>query len=307
MSLRLALRSPARVFTGTALALLLAGYTLGGCGQTVELGVDDPLTTGGGAVGGAVQLAGSANLAGEVTGQGGSVSCVATKCRDQEYECGNCTDDDQDGLIDARDPDCLGPCDDDESGLSTGMEGNNGAACRQDCYFDGDAGPGNDHCQWSHVCDPRSVAPDYPPSGEMRCEYDAAAQIGASDCTTLLSAQPASCLDNCLPLVPNGCDCFGCCELADGKYHFVGKGRGELGCQRDALDDAEACPLCTQVDSCLNPCDECETCVGKLPDPGCSEGSGCPAGQAACDGSSEPCDFAEYCVTGCCVRAPEPI
>jgi hypothetical protein len=127
------------------------------------------------------------------------------------------------------------------------------------------------------------------------------------DCQGMQDAQEPACLDTCFPLVPNGCDCFGCCELTDGLYHFVGKGRGELGCQLGQEGDLDACPLCEPVQSCLNPCDDCEACVGKPPRLGCGPGGACPPGQAACSGSNEPCDFGEYCVTGCCVRAPEPI
>lgn len=282
---------------------------LGGCGQTVEVGIDDALATAGtGATGGGggPPIAGSAAMAGEAIGHGGATGCVAIKCRDKTYNCGNCVDDDQDGAIDALDPECLGPCDDDEEGLSTGMEVGAATACRQDCYFDGDAGPGNDQCSWSHACDELSVAPDYPPSGQMRCEYDPSTQVMGLDCAAMLAGQQG-CRDNCLPLAPNGCDCFGCCQLPDGQYHFVGKGRGDLGCQLDALDDLVSCPLCTPVDTCLNPCEDCEACVGKLPRLGCTLGDACPPGQAACVDNSEPCDFGEYCVTGCCVRAPEPI
>lgn len=223
-------------------------------------------------------------------------------CRGQVYDCGNCKDDDEDGEVDALDSGCLGPCDNDELGLSTGLS-NTGAACRQDCYFDGDAGPGNDKCEWSHQCDVRSVAPDYPPSGEARCAYEGGTAMGV-DCERLSMAQDPACLDNCLPLVPNGCDCFGCCELpaGSGEYRYIGAGRGTLGCQLDKLDDAKACPPCTQVASCVNDCQPCEACVGRPPEPSCQSAL-CDAGQKSCSAGS-PCDDGDYCVTGCCVRAP---
>jgi hypothetical protein len=281
---------------------------LAGCGQTVEVGVDYELTNGASAgAGGALQVAGSPSSDGGVAGsQDGAPPCVETECRGQLLQCGNCTDDDSDGVIDAFDPDCLGPCDDDENGLSSGMVAMQTATCKQDCYFDGNSGVGNDQCQWSHKCDPESVAPDYPPSGEARCEYDPTGQGSGLDCETWNNEQASVCLDTCLPLVPNGCDCFGCCELSDGKTHFIGKGRGALGCQRDAIDDPVTCPPCTQVESCLNPCEDCEVCVGRPLPAGCSGGNVCPPGQAACT-TDAPCDFQEYCVTGCCVRPPEPV
>lgn len=289
---------------------LLALSFADGCGQTVEVGLDDALTVGGSASGnagaGGLQLggfAGGSSTSGS-SAQGGDAPCQTTLCRGKMYQCGNCSDDDDDGLIDARDPDCLGPCDDDELGLSTGLAGSQAAACRQDCYFDGDNGAGNDKCEWSHACDILSVAPDYPPSGEARCKYGAAMGV---DCAGRAATQEPACIDTCLPLVPNGCDCFGCCELpgGSGNYHFIGGGRGAEGCQRETLNDALLCPPCTPVPSCFNDCGECETCVGKLPESTCNPDSACPNGARACSPEA-PCDYGNYCVTGCCVKAPEP-
>lgn len=296
-----------------AVTLFLAFAFLGGCGQTVEVGNDDPLTSGGSVSGassagtGGLELGGvsSSGTAGDQANGGSAEACVVTLCRGKPYQCGNCMDDDGDGLVDALDPDCLGPCDDDELGLSTGLGTVQSAACRQDCYFDGDAGPGNDKCEWSHACDPLSVAPDYPPSGESRCRFGSSMGV---DCAAAEAAQPQACLDSCLPVVPNGCDCFGCCELpgGSGNYHYIGVGRGAAGCQRDTLNDAKACPPCTPVPSCFNDCAKCETCVDRAPDPSCSPSGACPAGGRPC-GAEAPCDTGDYCVTGCCVRAPEPI
>jgi hypothetical protein len=280
---RLGTRASPLVVALLGAATLLGPQALVGCGETVEVGLDDALTSGGSAGSGGTFALGGLGAEGGVPGEsGGAAPCQKVECRGKTYECGNCQDDDEDGLIDALDPDCLGPCDDDEAGLSTGLSPSQSAACRQDCYFDGDSGVGNDMCDWNHRCDPLSVAPDYPPSGEARCEYDPQASSMNLDCEGMLAQQPQPCLDNCLPLVPNGCDCFGCCELPDGKAHFIGHGRGDMGCQLDALDDETTCPLCTIVESCFNPC------------------------QAACT-SDAVCELRDYCVTGCCVRAPEPI
>jgi len=288
-----------------ALALVAPFVQLiGGCGQTVEVGLDDALSAAGMGAAGASPLGGSSNGGG--AGQAGASPCEPTLCRGRKYQCGNCIDDDDDGQLDALDLDCLGPCDNDESALSTGLATTQTGACKQDCYFDGDNGPGNDKCEWSHRCDVLSVAPDYPPSGEMRCEYDPTGMPMGVDCASLAAGQPQACLDACLPVVPNGCDCFGCCEIpgASGEFHFVGLVGGD--CRLDSIEDAESCPPCTPVKGCMNECDDCEVCVGRPKPAGCEPGSGCPPGQAACDMSNEPCDFNEYCVTGCCVRAPEP-
>lgn len=219
------------------------------------------------------------------------------------YACGDCADNDEDGQVDALDAGCLGPCDDDdEAGLRTGLS-SSGPACRQDCYFDGDAGPGNDKCSWSHQCDPLSVAPSYPPSGDARCAYEPSPS--GLDCAQLSQEQPAGCEEACLPLVPNGCDCFGCCELParSGEYRHVGAGRGSRSCSLDSLDDVEVCPPCTPVRGCFNDCQPCEACVGSGPDPSCGVGSSCEPGQDAC-GPGASCAFGFYCVTGCCARVP---
>ena len=49
---------------------------------------------------------------------------------------------------------------------------------------------------------------------------------------------PPACLDFCAPLVPNGCDCFGCCEV-QGEFIYLGS---SPDCSMDNLD---ACNNCT--------------------------------------------------------------
>jgi hypothetical protein len=300
------------------IAGLLGLVLVGACGQTVEVGLDDASLTGAGGlagvgaggsagVGGGLQLGGS-GIAG--TGnEAGAPGCVITTCRGQVYECGDCMDNaDGDGLIDSLDPDCFGPCDNDESGLGTGLSTSQAAACRQDCYFDGNNGAGNDKCEWSHACDPLSLPPDYPPSREARCRYTGGGITMGVDCEGLKTSQEPACVEACKPLVPNGCDCFGCCELqrGSGQYRYIGKGGGEQGCQRDKLDDFVSCPPCTPVGSCFNSCERCETCVsGVTSDPTCEPEAACPAGQKIC-GPDNTCGFGDYCVTGCCVPPPAP-
>lgn len=295
------------MFQTSLLALLWSAVSaVGGCGRDIEVGFDDELAAGGAlAVGGAP--GGTSGEVGAGGSSGGEAPCAQTLCRGKLYQCGNCKDDDADGAGDALDVDCLGPCDDDESGLSTGLTAVTGAPCRHDCYFDGDSGQGNDKCEWSHACDPLSVAPDYPPSGDSRCAFAAEATPSGVDCAARQDQQAESCLDVCLPLVPNGCDCFGCCELPgrSGNFYFVA-GTGDEGCDLDSLGDLSRCPPCTRVDSCFNRCEECESCVGAAPAASCGAPGACPAGSRACDAEA-PCDFGDYCVTGCCVRAPEPI
>lgn len=233
--------------------------------------------------------------------------CVVVSCRGNTPAlCGNCLDDDGDGWVDASDPECLGPCDDSESELYSGAEAMVTGSCRTDCYFDGNAGSGDDGCNWSYRCDPGSLAPDYPPTGSAMCEYDPA--LAACDPS---SRELAACQAACLPLTPNGCDCFGCCELPGGSGNFIwlgSPGVESAHCELAASTDADTCRPCTPEPSCLNTCDECELCIGKseLPAP-CSGAGGpaCPAGVRSCEPrTGAGCGALEYCITGCCVPLP---
>ena len=292
-----------------SLAAVLAAATLlaGGCGEDVEIGAN--LTEAAGGVG----LAGAA----------GAGPCVRAECLGKTYQCGDCLDNDDDGLADSRDPECLGACDNTEDSFYGGIPGQNAAPCKQDCYFDHDTGSGNDDCYWSHECDPESRPPDYPPSGEENCTYDPDAGIPGTDlsCEQLEETQSAECEAFCLPVTPNGCDCFGCCELpaGSGSYAWLGSTLGGVGsCDRDGLEDPERCKPCTPVDSCFNRCERCEVCVDKpsLPSDCLPSGAG---GAGGADGSSaqcaigiRPCGQAgqddcsgdEYCISGCCVALP---
>ncbi|HYP74726.1 MAG TPA: hypothetical protein VER12_02150 [Polyangiaceae bacterium] len=234
-------------------------------------------------------------------------------CQGKRYRCGDCIDNDGDQLADADDPECTGPCDDTEDSYYGGIPGGNNAPCRQDCYFDPDTGSGNDDCYWSHECDPLSLAPDYPPSGDARCAYQANATIPGSNstCSGLIATQSSVCHDTCLPITPNGCDCFGCCELPAASNHFVwiGSAAQNVGtCDTAHVNDPTACRPCTQVPSCLNPCDACEVCVGRTApsaDCGSTDPGRCPPFVDACGQPGEPgCGPGFYCITGCCAASP---
>jgi hypothetical protein len=230
-----------------------------------------------------------------MAGSAGEATCDDSPCNGKVYECGNCDDDDGDGRIDAEDPECTGPCDNVESSLSVGLPGESSVACQQDCYFDSGNGAGAGDCRFSQRCDPLAIAPDYPPTGESDCAYDESAKIpGTSEtCSDLRAAQPAGCLETCGPLTPNGCDCFGCCELPAGGGAYVW---------------LETSLPCTPVEICLNHCDPCEVCVGRpepLPSCGDTGGSACSTAYRPCGGADEErCLAGAYCITGCCI--PEP-
>jgi hypothetical protein len=291
---------------------LLVGAVVGSaaCSDDVEIGENSqlPAATGGSAgSGGAVGSGGSS----------GSLQCIQRNCGSRLLACGDCDDNDKDGLIDAADSECLGACDDTEDSFNGGMVGNN-TPCRLDCYFDSDSGSGNDGCYWSHRCDSLSLAPDFPPSADSRCAYDAGEMIpGApASCDDLESSQSEMCREICGPLTPNGCDCFGCCEVPSGSQRFVWIGstdNGVASCDRAHVDDPTKCRPCTPVMGCFNPCDQCEVCVGhSANDPSsCSAVDSGPAprqcapGVQACGREGQPlCGPNQYCVTGCCITVP---
>jgi hypothetical protein len=233
--------------------------------------------------------------------------CTPVACGGAPRACGDCDDNDGDSWIDASDPDCLGPCDDSEEELFNGTAITVGGSCRADCYFafDGNSGSGDDGCGWSYRCDPGSVAPSFSPTERDMCGHEPTLDL----CDTGGAAFVA-CQQNCLPLTPNGCDCFGCCELPAGSGSFIwlGSGLDRGDCELSTSADPTLCRPCTPVSECQNPCEECELCVGKSELPAECAGSGgpvCPENVRACDPrTSAGCSELEYCITGCCVPVP---
>ena len=263
---------------------------------------------------------------GAVVLDGGSV-CVPATCQGVINKCGNCLDDDGDGFVDADDPDCLGACDNNESGLYHEIAGGDTPNCKLDCYYDKDQGSGNDGCSFDARCDmesPDNLCPYVsPPPRPARCD----------------ESQSDACLDFCQPLTPNGCDCFGCC-LIGGNTVFVGTLDNVTGTHTCTLEraldgDLEACHLCTQQTDCFNSCERCEVCLGKTvndlpadcfppppvdmgtpPDAGSSDGGPrdagtpvdmntpdprCPDGRQPCGAPGDSaCEGGYYCLTGCC-------
>lgn len=209
-------------------------------------------------------------------------------CGSKVYACGDGIDNDADGKVDLDDPECISPCDDTEATFATALPGQN-SDCKSDCYFDSDSGGGNDKCDFNLKCDLLS------PAANIGCTHDPAL-------TSCEASVPQTCLDVCLPLVPNGCDCFGCCEVKSStgnKFIYLGSSEG---CNLDNLD---SCASCTFNPDCSNTCNrqECELCFGdeKLPDH-CTKSS-CPDGVKSCSTSSD-CSTSEFCLTGCCVFSP---
>jgi cysteine-rich repeat protein len=204
-------------------------------------------------------------------------------CGNAIYACGDVLDNDRDGRIDLYDPDCTSPCDDDEGSFSTSLPGQN-SDCKPDCNWDTNTGAGDDTCETQTQCDPQNP-------GELAgCEYDPLFQNCPSPSET--------CVATCLPISPNACDCFGCCEF-DGVFRSINGEFAQCG-----SDDTGACTTCTPQLSCLNVCDPqaCELCMlqepSELPD-NCAEPA-CPVGVEPC---VEPyaCGAGQMCRTGCCV------
>ncbi len=187
--------------------------------------------------------------------------CAIEQCQDKLYACGDCQDNDGDGLTDMDDPECLGPCQNAEETFAGEIPGGNAAPCLHDCYFDQDTGSGNDDCRWDHRCDPEEP--------ETGCEFDPDVNIVGTGltCNELGVAQSQACEDFCAPLTPPGCDFFGCCELPAGTGNYVWIGsedeNGDPSCDSDSLFNPERCHSCTPLgDPYFKPCGPCELCAG---------------------------------------------
>jgi hypothetical protein len=236
--------------------------------------------------------------------------CVISECGGKVYECGDCQDNDGDcGIDTGGDSECLGPCDNNEEGYKGEIPGQNAAPCKQDCYFDGDTGAGNDDCYWNHECDPFEVAPNYDPEG-MQCAYDPNANTPGTNqsCSQLQAAQSNTCLNYCGPLTPNGCDCFGCCDVPSAPTPiWLGStdSNGNASCTSADLADPTKCKPCTIVQGCFNDCANCEICLGKPtlpPECLCQE---CPPNVQLCGPPcGTPCPGGSFCNNGCCVLNP---
>lgn len=243
--------------------------------------------------------AASADAGTDAAGKGpslpGSVTVTAEGkllCGNSLCACNNGLDDDGDGTSDGFDVECTGGLDDDEGSFATGIPGDNRDPKWQDCFFDGNSGHGDDGCRYPTECLTGELAEDDP-----------------------ACAVTAQCRANCLPLAPNGCDCFGCCSVG-----LPGGGsvdvKLEASCSLEKIGDAQACAPCSKSAECENSCDRCELCAGKtaadLPadcnqppvdEPPAAEP---PVDEDACDGQAAcspelPCSGGQFCSQGCCI------
>ena len=209
------------------------------------------------------------------------------------------------------DPDCTGPCDDNEGSLYSDNPGQS-APCKLDCYF---GTPANHQCYWDHACDPNETASNnYTPESNRGalCAYDPTKTVNppGKTCAELSTTQTAACLNYCQPLTPNGCDCFGCCELPAGSGKFVWLGStnpANKHCSMQTLGDPSLCQPCTPVIGCINPCAPCKICMGKpsVDSLTCPNGQECDPGAEQCGQPGQAvCPAGKFCKTGCCYPVP---
>ena len=239
------------------------------------------------ATAGMTSTSGTTDPTSDTETSGGVGSCTEKLCDGKLYACGDCLDNDGDGKIDLADPECISPCDDDESVFTTGIPGDNMDPCNQDCFFDGNSGAGDDKCNWNLKCDPES------PGGDD-CPYD-------PDFNNCPDMQNEACAANCA--VPNGCDCFGCCTVSVGDMSYDIY-LGDPDCSLDMIDQCESCTKNLDCDDSCEP-EMCELCFGQDPDdlpPEC-DGNECEEGQPSCtvdDMGNDDCPDGFFCFVGCC-------
>jgi len=219
-------------------------------------------------------------------------------CESDSPQCNNCLDDDSDGFVDGFDPECVGPLDDREDSFATGIPGDNSDPIKQDCFFDGNSGAGDDRCD-IHVCCLLDLG-----DGECPEEYKPS-QYDPADCEP-----SAACIANCLPLTPPGCDCFGCCTICDGAgdcYDILTNESVAPNCDQSVIDDPALCPPCIKTEDC-NPGDciplECNLCPGMTPDdlpPECDSPT-CPGDLTPCTNNTD-CLQDQFCSVGCCIHS----
>jgi hypothetical protein len=261
------------------LLLTLAPAAVVGCSDTNNLVSDDGGAAGDGAAGGGDAADANPHLPGA--------------CDPAGPQCNNCVDDDIDGTIDGFDPECVSALDDDEGSFATGIPGDNIDAIKQDCFFDGNSGAGDDGCDL-HVCClligecPEHLKPE---------QYDPA------ECTPT-----QACIDNCAPVTPPGCDCFGCCTICSGDIcHTVLTNPAVApDCTQEVLADPALCPPCAPIADCGEDCVpfECVLCPGQteadLP-PECMGTAECPSGLTVCESNAD-CTAGQFCSGGCCIN-----
>ena len=277
--------------------------TAASIGTSADATIGEESASGSGESGGDGDGDGDGDVTGAGDGDGDGEGGDTVECSvvgGQPVECEDGIDNDGDGAIDLNDLECTSPCDDSELTLLTSLPGQN-MDCKSDCYWDTDSGVGNDDCEWNLACDPLN------PGLDTGCDNGG---MPSASCDPPNTPQSDTCINTCSQITPNGCDCFGCCEVlvTDGMGGFTSQnvylGNEEHPC---GLENIEDCTTCTLQENCANPCvaEECEICFGQTEpiDPDCVE-VGCVGG-IACETSAD-CEENYFCSTGCCVPIDIP-
>jgi hypothetical protein len=203
-------------------------------------------------------------------------------CGNRACACSNGIDDDGDERTDGLDPECSAAFDDDEDSFAVGVHGEDRSAKCQGCFFDGNSGLGE--CKRAASCAVDGTSDGSPGAACRGCE--------AGD----------ACRASCLSRVPNGCDCFGCCEIWRDGQRVADVLLSDTCSLRD-LDNPAKCERCVPAQDCRNPCGECELCTGRpvtdLPASCGGEGFVCEDAPS-CESSAE-CSDQSYCQLGCCL------
>lgn len=225
---------------------------------------------------------------------------IPVNCVPGSTQCTDCIDNDGDGRADGFDPECTGPLDNNEGSFATGIPGDNVDPVKQDCFFDGNSGgsPKTD-CQ-IHVC------------CLLGATDQASCPVGANqyDPSACAAPQTDACRTSCQPLVPPGCDCFGCCTVCDPATNqcrdILINSAFAPDCSQETLLDQNACKSCVKVQDCGSSCDpqNCILCPGQDPSDlpaSCGGSNTCGAGEESCTNAACPAD--KYCANGCCVTS----
>ena len=238
---------------------------------------------------------------GNNSGDGGVV--VLPNCTPGSTQCSDCKDNDGDGLADGFDPECTGAADNREDSFATGLSGDNIDVGKQDCFFDGDSGEGNDGCSIHPCCLLGAPTQADCPAELKPQQYDPA------DCTLdPNNSKDAMCIETCGAATPPGCDCFGCCTICntDGVCRDIAIHPAiSPNCDVDVLTNPDLCKPCMKIEECSSECNinNCILCPGQTPDDlpaSCQGNNVCPGGITSCDSSAD-CASNEFCNNGCCL------
>ena len=211
-------------------------------------------------------------------------TALANELCPEGCQCSDGVDNDGDGTIDGADVECTGPYDNDEGSFATGIPGDNRDPVWQDCFYDGNSGAGDDGCRYRSECLTGELPTDDP------------------NCSVT-----EECLEFCRPRTPNGCDCFGCCEVMIDEETTINIQIG-AGCSLENATDESICPRCEQDNECTNECGTCELCPGReeadLPNECFDQDAGTPGYQCddgtRCETNAD-CSEGFYCSLGCCL------